>query len=136
MSTLTDVAKRMTKAWEDRDEAAFRACLHDDYSFNGPMMEMKSANEAVEFMRRCVFEFTNTNCEVVVEGKTLVHVFDWNVTAPFQAIIPMVEVMEVQNPAALPRVIPSIFRGLWRILWQGQKQMFSACECSGRLRSA
>ncbi len=25
MSTLTDVAKRMTKAWEDRDEAAFRA---------------------------------------------------------------------------------------------------------------
>ncbi len=97
MSTLTDVAKRMTKAWEDRDEAAFRACLHDDYSFKGPMMEMKSANEAVEFMRRCAFEFTNTNCEVVVEGKTLVHVFDWNVTAPFQATIPMVEVMEFEG---------------------------------------
>ncbi len=97
MSTLTDVAKRMTKAWEDRDEAAFRACLHDDYSFNGPMMEMKSANEAVEFMRRCAFEFTNTNCEVVVEGKTLVHLFDWNVTAPFQATIPMVEVMEFEG---------------------------------------
>lgn len=29
---------------------------------------------------------------------------------------------EVQNPAALPRVIPSIFRGLWRILWLGQKE--------------
>ena len=97
MSTLTDVAKRMTKAWEDRDEAAFRACLHDDYSFKGPMMEMKSANEALEFMRRCAFEFTNTNCEVVVEGKTLVHVFDWNVTAPFQATIPMVEVMEFEG---------------------------------------
>ncbi len=97
MSTLTDVAKRMTKAWEDRDEAAFRACLHDDYSFKGPMMEMKSANEAVEFMMSCAFEFTNTNCEVVVEGKTLVHVFDWNVTAPFQATIPMVEVMEFEG---------------------------------------
>jgi len=97
MSTLTDVAKRMTKAWEDRDEAAFRACLHDDYSFKGPMMEMKSANEALEFMKRCAFEFTNTNCEVVVEGKTLVHVFDWNVTAPFQATIPMVEVMEFEG---------------------------------------
>ncbi|MEE8290065.1 MAG: nuclear transport factor 2 family protein, partial [Candidatus Tectomicrobia bacterium] len=92
-----DVAKRMTKAWEDRDEAAFRACLHDDYSFKGPMMEMKSANEALEFMKRCAFEFTNTNCEVVVEGKTLVHVFDWNVTAPFQATIPMVEVMEFEG---------------------------------------
>ncbi len=97
MSTLTDVAKRMTKAWEDRDEATFRSCLHDDYSFKGPMMEMKSANEAVEFMRRCAFEFTNTNCEAVVEGKTLVHVFDWNVTAPFQATIPMVEVMEFEG---------------------------------------
>ncbi len=93
MSTLTDVAKRLTKAWEDRDEAAFRACLHDDYSFKGPMMEMKSANEAVACMRRHAFEFTNTNCEVVVEGQTLVHMFDWNVTAPFQATIPMVEVM-------------------------------------------
>ena len=97
MSTLIDVAKKMTKAWEQKDESAFRACLHDDYSFKGPMMEMKSANEAIEFMNRCPFEFTKENCEVIVEGKTLVHVFDWNVTAPFQATIPMVEVMEFEG---------------------------------------
>ncbi len=71
MSTLVDVAKAMTKAWEEKDAASFRACLHADYSFKGPMMEMKSADEAVEFMKRCPFEFTNENCEVVVEGQTL-----------------------------------------------------------------
>ncbi len=31
---------------------------------------------------------------------------------------------EVQNPLVLPRVIPSIFRGLWRILLARQKEMF------------
>lgn len=97
MSTLVDVAKAMTKAWEEKDAASFRACLHADYSFKGPMMEMKSADEAVEFMNRCPFEFTNENCEVVVEGQTLVHIFDWKVTAPFQATIPMVEVMEFEG---------------------------------------
>ena len=97
MGTLLDVAKRMTKAWEEKDEATFRACLHDDYTFKGPMMEMRSANEALEFMGRCSFEFTNENCEVVVEGNTLVHIFDWKVTAPFQATIPMVEIMEFEG---------------------------------------
>ena len=97
MSTLVEVAKRMTQAWEKKDAAAFRSCLHDDYSFKGPMMEMKSPDEAVEFMNRCPFEFANENCEVVVEGQTLVHMFDWKVTAPFQATIPMVEVMEFEG---------------------------------------
>ncbi len=97
MSQLIHVAKQMTEAWARKDEAAFRACLHPDYSFKGPMMEMKSANEAVEFMKRCPFESTSENCEVVVEGNTLVHVFDWNVSAPFTATIPMVEVMEFEG---------------------------------------
>lgn len=97
MSSMIDVAKRMTVAWEQKDEVAFRACLHDDYTFKGPMMEMRSADEALDFMKRCTFEFTNENCEVVVEGKTLVHIFDWKVTVPFQGTIPMVEVMEFEG---------------------------------------
>ncbi len=97
MSQLIDVAKKMTKAWEEKDEVAFRSCLHTDYSFTGPMMQMNSADEAVGFMKQCDFQFSNENCEVVVEGNQLVHVFDWNVTAPFQATIPMVEVMEFEG---------------------------------------
>ena len=97
MSKLTHVAKEMTQAWERKDEEGFRACLHPDYSFKGPMMDMKSANEAVEFMKRCQFESTSENCEIVAEGNTVVHVFDWRVTAPFKANIPMVEVMEFEG---------------------------------------
>ena len=97
MGALTDVAKKMTNAWKEKDGASFRSCLHDDSSFKGPMMELKSPNEAVDFMNRCPFEFTNENCEIVVEGQTLVHLFDWKVTAPFQGTIPMVEVMEYEG---------------------------------------
>ncbi len=97
MSSMIDVAKRMTVAWEQKDEVAFRACLHDDYTFKGPMMEMRNPDEALDFMKRCTFEFTNENCEVVVEGKTLVHIFDWKVTVTFQGTIPMVEVMEFEG---------------------------------------
>ena len=97
MSTMLDVAKQMTAAWENKDEAAFRTCVHEHYTFKGPMMEMRSANEAVEFMQRCAFESTTKNCEVIEEENRLVHVFDWTVTAPFQATIPMVEVMEFEN---------------------------------------
>ena len=60
-------------------------------------MEMKGVNEAVDFMKRCPLEYTNENCEGIVEGETLVHIFDWKVTAPFQATIPMVEVMEFED---------------------------------------
>ena len=97
MSTMIEVAKRMTKAWEEKDAATFRVSIHDDYTFKGPMIEMRSANEALEFMKQCAFESTSENCEVVVEGSTLVHIFDWKVTAPFQATIPMVEIMEFES---------------------------------------
>ena len=97
MSTMMEVAKRMTKAWQEKDESTFRSCIHEDYTFKGPMMEMRSAKEALEFMRQCAFECTSENCEVVSEGQTLVHIFDWKVTAPFQATIPMVEVMEFEG---------------------------------------
>lgn len=97
MGTLLDVAKKMNQAWHDKDQEAFRQCLHKDYTFTGPMMTMNSADEAVDFMTKCPFDSATENCEVFVEGQTLVHVFDWHVTAPFQATIPMVEVLEFEG---------------------------------------
>ena len=60
-------------------------------------MTMNGVEEAVDFMKKCPFESNTENCEVVIDGQTLVHVFDWNVSAPFQAVIPMVEVLEFEG---------------------------------------
>ena len=97
MSKLVDVAKQLNEAWQHKNEVTVRSCLHKDYSFKGPMMEIHSAEEAVAFMNECPFQATPENCEVYVQGQTLVHVFDWKVTAPFQETIPMVEVLEFEG---------------------------------------
>lgn len=97
MKDLTEIAKQLDTAWRSKDEATYRALLHKDYHFKGPMMEMKGAEEAVKFMKDCPFESSNKNCETVVQDNKLVHIFDWIVTAPFQATIPMVEIMEFEG---------------------------------------
>lgn len=97
MTNLTEIAKQLDTAFRTKDEAALQNLLHKDYHFKGPMMEMNGAKEAIEFMKNCPFESKNENCEVVVQGNKLVHIFDWNVTAPFQASIPMVEVLEFEG---------------------------------------
>jgi len=38
---------------------------------------------------------------------------------------------QVHNPLVLPIVILSVFRGLWRILWQGQKELFVIPKLTG-----
>ena len=97
MSNLLETAKKMTLAFSEKNCEAFAECVHEDYSFTGPMMEMNSKQEALDFMKDCPFQAVHDNCEVVVEGQRLVHIFDWNVTAPFEAIIPMVEVMDFEG---------------------------------------
>lgn len=97
MTDYTEIAKKLDAAWRTKDEATLQKLLHKDYHFKGPMMEMKGAKEAIEFMKNCPFESKNENCEVVVQDNKLVHIFDWNVTAPFQASIPMVEVLEFEG---------------------------------------
>ena len=60
-------------------------------------MEFHGPNEVVECMNRCDIESTSRNCKVLEKGHTLVLIFDCNMTAPVQAVIPMVEVMEFEG---------------------------------------
>lgn len=50
-------------------EPAQSPFIQIDNSFIVRMLEMKSANETVDFMRRCPFEFANEYCEMVLEGQ-------------------------------------------------------------------
>lgn len=97
MSDLIEIVKQITTAWQNKDEAAIRSLLHEDYHFKGPMMEMHGIEACIKFMHTCQYESSNKNCEAIVEGDKLVHIFDWEVTAPFQATIPMVEILEFVN---------------------------------------
>lgn len=97
MMDIKEAIEQMTDAWNNKDEAAMRPFLHDDYKFKGPMMEANSADECIAMMKDCPFEGGCENHEIIVEGNKAVSVFDWVVTAPFQATIPMIEVMEFEG---------------------------------------
>lgn len=97
MGNSAEIVKKLDQAWKNKDESAMRLLLHPDYHFKGPMMEMKSVDEAIVFMKDCPFECDTQTSMLISEGNKAVHVFDWHVTAPFQATIPMVEVLEIED---------------------------------------
>ena len=97
MTNLVDIAKQMTAAWENKDADAMRSFLHEDYHFKGPMIELDGPDACIECMMSFPVQGRNKNCEVITQGSTLVHIADWEVTSPFQATIPFVEIMEFEN---------------------------------------
>ncbi|PCJ98135.1 MAG: hypothetical protein COA45_08255 [Zetaproteobacteria bacterium] len=97
MTTKQDIAKELVDAWSTKNEAIVRKYLHADFHFKGPMMESNGLEECIASMANCPFESSCQNSEMIEQGDQVVHVFDWVVTAPFQATIPTVEVMKFEG---------------------------------------
>jgi len=97
MSDLKAILEKVNAAWDAKDEAVIRQYFHKEYSFKGPMMEINGVDQCIEFMKMCPFEGGNENCEMITEGNTVVQSLDWVVTAPFQARIPMMEVVKFED---------------------------------------
>ncbi len=88
------IVEELAQAWVSGDTDVFKKHLHADYHFKGPMMETHSLNEMLDSMKDCPFESSCQNSELVIQEEKVVNIFDWVVTAPFQANIPCVEVMQ------------------------------------------
>ena len=97
MTNTKDIIMKMDAAWSSKDEAAMRSCLHEDYHFKGPMMKINGPDESIAMMQNFPFECHNENEELIVQDNKAVHIFDWVVTSPFQATIPMTEVLELEG---------------------------------------
>jgi len=97
MTNTKDIIMKMDTAWNAKDEATMRSCLHEDYHFKGPMMEINGPDESIAMMQNFPFECSNENEELIIQDNKAVHIFDWVVTSPFQATIPMTEVLELEG---------------------------------------
>lgn len=97
MTDIKELAKQVSIAWENKDESALRALLHDDYYFKGPHEDLNGPDECIEFMKNFPFKGRTENAQFIAEDNKVVHVSDWIVTAPFSATIPMVMVMEFDD---------------------------------------
>lgn len=97
MSQALEVVKRVSEAWEKKDTKTYRSLLHNDYKFQGPMMEMCSADEAEAFAQNCPFSCSSENATYVAEGNKVVKIFDWIVTSPVKFQLRMVEFSVVED---------------------------------------
>ena len=97
MTTAIDVVKNYNRAFESKDAEALKPLIHPAYTFKGPMMEMNGRDQMLAFLQTCPFSFKNQNVKFVAQGNTVVQTFDWQMTAPFKASIPMCELLEVEN---------------------------------------
>ncbi len=93
MTIKQKIAKELFEAWSDKNEAILRKHMHQDFEFKGPMMAIKGVEANIASLADCPFESTSETHDMVEQDDKLVHVFDWIVSAPFQATIPAVEVM-------------------------------------------
>lgn len=94
MQTKSEIARTLLNAWTEKDEATIRQHLHEDLHFKGPMMELHSVDECIASMIDSPFQSSCDSSELVEQGDTVVHIFNWNISAPFVATIPAVEVLE------------------------------------------
>ncbi len=97
MSELVEIIRAIDTAWKSKDELTMRKHLHEDYSFKGPMMEMVGVDACIACMNTMPFEGDSNSSEIICEGNKAVHAFDWIINAPFQATVPMVEIMEFED---------------------------------------
>lgn len=97
MTNTKEIIMKMDQAWSAKDESTMRSLLHEEYHFKGPMMEINGPDESIAVMNDFPFEYHNENEDLIVEDNKAVHIFDWVITAPFKATIPMTEVLELED---------------------------------------
>lgn len=97
MSQKIETVKKLHRAYETKDVQTFRALLHDQYTFHGPMMEVNGADEAAQTFTNCPFQGSNENVRFYEAGDHVIHTFDWVVREPFQASIRMCSVITFKD---------------------------------------
>ncbi len=101
MTEAIEIVKKLNRAFETKDQAAFASLLHPRYTFKGSMMQMNSPKEAVEFLAQCPFKAKHQNAQFHEAGDTVIQIFDWVVEEPFKGTIHMCSVITLKGGKVL-----------------------------------
>ncbi|MDP3920686.1 MAG: nuclear transport factor 2 family protein [Candidatus Omnitrophota bacterium] len=97
MSANIEIVKQIAKAFQSKDKEGFRSLLHDRYTFQGPVMQMSSPDEAAEYLSKCPMVATYQNALYTSADDKVVQVFDWVVSEPFQETFRMCSVVTIKD---------------------------------------
>jgi len=97
MSKNIELIKKYNEGFANKDMQAVRALLNDDFTFNGPMMQFNSPDEMIAGLQNCPFEASHALKHIIEQDNHVVQIFDWVVTAPFEASIEMCEHLQIKD---------------------------------------
>lgn len=97
MNRPQDIAQQYAAAFMAKDLKTAKSLLHEDYRFKGPMAEANGQDETLAMIENFPFVSNEENVRILEQGDTAVKRFDWHVTSPFEAVIPMTEWITVKN---------------------------------------
>jgi len=94
---IKEIAMKIEKAWEEKDEATLRKHLHPDYISKDPMMTVKGIDKTIEKMKSFPFKGALEIKKFISEGDTHTEEGVWHVHSPFKADIPYVSIMTFEK---------------------------------------
>lgn len=97
MNDNIEIVKRMNKACETKDFKAVEALLHPKYTLKDPMMECKSPQEFLQFMKDCPATCHLENVSFVAEGNKVVETLDAVMTAPVPFRFRMCDILTIED---------------------------------------
>jgi len=79
----------------EKDGNRVRSALTDDFTFKGPLTSFDQPDIFVDAM--IGIDATVTQSHIIADGNELAHSFILEVSAPFEATIPMCDIIEFEN---------------------------------------
>jgi hypothetical protein len=86
-----DVVKDYLAAFDRHDLVAARSLLHDDYRFEGPLMQAANADQFITQLKAFGCDFTNKILQIAETGSVVGVLFECTFTKPSVATLRMSE---------------------------------------------
>ncbi len=92
-----DVVTAYTDAFDCKDMEKAKSVLDTDFHFDGPLMKAESRDEFFAQLANFDLEYQTKEHRVISQGTSVARIFDFAITSPVRATVPMVEWFEVEN---------------------------------------
>lgn len=77
-----EIVKRFSKAFFDKDIDTVKEIVAENYRFKGPMMEMNSREELIDFIQNMPMQASEVKSDYIEQGNQVVKVCTCDFSAP------------------------------------------------------
>jgi hypothetical protein len=95
--TTKDIAMKVMKAWEEKDEVTLRHYLHPDYVSKDPLMTVIGVDKAIDKMHSFPFKGGLEITHLFSEGDLVAMEGIWKITHPIEEEVPITSIMQFEK---------------------------------------